>query len=383
MFYNLTMKAYILAVDLGTSFVSAAVVARSAQNPLRYSLVKTFRYPLNLVGFALEDAKTAGGGTNAASSPVTRLPQVFRNAFLKIFRETHGIVRRLDAVLLGLADPFFIEAKFSKKISRKDPKSKITRAEFADVLNELENTAKHQYNSLLPVSSEILSVKINGYDVDVNGAEGYFGKTLEIEAALTFVTPLLMDFFNDAKEKFFPHSPIRYFSDARILRRALPKNSKPSAVISVDGEFTSVFYLDQAGLSYAGIVSFGLGTLARRLASAFKTSPEEASSLFKQYLDGAMEESREKKVRRALESAEADWWALLQDCLKSARFKPPQKFILTGRESNPPGLTQFFKKNFESFYGAPVAEETLEKNSLSKNLNYNPFLTGLITLFPW
>ena len=368
MFYNLTMKTYILAVDLGTSFVSAAVVACLAQNPPRYSIVKTFRYQLNL----------AAPGT--AGRP---LPQIFKDAFLKVFRETHGVVRRLDAVLLGLADPFFIEAKFSKKISRKDPKFKITRTEFADVVNELENTAKHQYNSLLPVDNEILSLKINGYDVDVNGAEGYFGKALEIEAAFTFVTPLLRDFFNDAKEKFFPHSPIRYFSDARILRRVIPKNSKPSAVISVDGEFTSVFYLDQGGLSHVGIVSFGLGTFARRLASAFKTSQEEASSLFKQYLDGVMEESREKKVRAALESAETDWWALLQDCLKSARFKLPQKFILTGRESNPPGLTQFFKKNFESFYGAPVAEETLEKNSLSKDLNYNQFLTGLITLFSW
>ncbi len=380
MFYNLTMKAHVLALDLGTSFISAAVVARSAQNPPRHSLVKTFRYQLNLA--ALSTAIEPGFKKNGPGTAGRPLPQIFKDAFLKVFREAHGAIRRLDAVLLGLADPFFIEAKFSKKISRKDPKSKITRAEITDVLNELENVAKHQYNSLLPVGSGILSVKINGYDVDASGAEGYVGKTLEIEAVFTFITPLLRDFFNDAKEKFFPHSPIRYFSDAMILRRAIPKSAKPRVVISVDGEFTSVFYLDQGGLNHAGVVSFGLGTFARRLALALKISPDEAHSVFKQYLEGALEESRETKIKTVLESAEADWWALLRDCLKSARFKPPQKFILAGREQNPPGLARFFKKNFENFYGAPVEEEILEKNGLSKDLNYNQFLTGLIT-FSW
>lgn len=366
-----------MAVDLGTSFISTAVAARSPKKPPRHFLIKTFRYPLNLAGFALEEAGFSGGAAATAS----RLTQVFKDAFLKVFREAHNTTRRLDAVLLGLADPFFLEAKFSKKIIRKNAKSKITRPEIDDILKELENEVRHQHSSLLPIGREISGVKVNGYDIDA--AEGYAGKTLEIEAIFTLITPSLKDFFSDAKEKFFPHSPVNYFSDAGILRRMALGNNSSAAILNIDGEVTSIFYLDQAGLNHVGMASFGFSTFARRLASIFKISRDEALSLFRQFLEGTLEESRDGKVRSALDGAGADWWALLQTNLKSLRSKPPKKLILTGREPNLSALTPFFKKNFENFYGATVDAGVFPKNDLSKDLNNNPFLAGLIAFSSW
>ncbi len=379
--FKAKVKTHILAVDLATSFISTALAVRSPQNSAGllsdFSVVKTFRYPLNLTGFALE-TRSERQGSSGAGRP---LPQIFKDAFLKVFRDARDTTRHLDAVLVGLADPFFLEVRLSKQISRKDPKSRITLGEIADILKELENDAKHQHNSLLPIGREISGVKINGYDV--NSAEGYVGKTLEIIAVFTLATPSLRDFFNDAKEKFFPGKPIHYFSDVAILRRIVSPAASPSVIFNIDGEVTSMLYLNSGALNHIGMAPFGFSTIARRLASSFKISEEDAASLLRRYLSGALEESQAKKVGSLLEAAEEDWWGWLQNYLKTLRLRALPKFILTGREQNLEPLMPFFMKNLEKFYGARVGGEVINQNDLAKNTGNNRFLAGLIAFASW
>lgn len=380
-FFKADVKTHVLAVDLATSFISAALAVRPQRTPAAgfpssFSVIKTFSYPLNLVAL----------GIGGASRP---LPQIFKDAFLKVFRDARNTTRHLDAVLVGLADPFFLEVPLSKQISRKDPKSKITLGEINDILKELENDAKHQHNSLLPIGREILGVKINGYDV--NSAEGYVGKTLEITAVFTLATSSLRDFFNEAKEKFFPGKPIYYFSDVAILRRvvslASPSLGGPAAssgvIFNIDGEVTSVFYLNAGALNHVGMAPFGFSTIARRLASSFKISAEDAASLLRRYLSGALEESQAKKVGYLLEAAEENWWGWLQNDLKTLRLRALPKFILTSREQNLEPLMPFFMKNLEKFYGADVGGEVINQNDLAKNTGNNRFLAGLIAFSSW
>ena len=380
-FFKAKVKTHILAVDLATSSISTALAIRSPRNsaglPSDFSVIKAFCYPLNLTGFTLGTGSERLG-PGGAGRP---LPQIFKDAFLKVFRDARNITRHLDAVLVGLADPFFLEVKFSKQISRKDPKSKITSGEIADILRELENDARHQHNSLLPVGREISGVKINGYDV--NNAEGYVGKTLEIIAVFTLATPSLRDFFNDAKEKFFPGKPIYYFSDTAILRRMVSSTALPSVIFNIDGEVTSMLYLNAGALNHIGMAPFGFSTIARRLASSFKISAEDAASLLRRYLSGALEESQAKKVGSLLESAEEDWWGWLQNYLKTLRLRALPKFILTGREQNLEQLMPFFMKNLDKFYGTNVGGEVIGQNDLAKNTGNNRFLAGLITFSSW
>lgn len=322
-------KKHIMAVDISTSAISA-VLALKHENTEIIEISKTLKNPLNLIGENFSGAHTA---------------HVIREGILKIFKDAHATVRHLDKIIVILSDPFFSDITFSKKIYRPNPKSKVIESEGTSLLRDLEKDAERERGSeasvLIRVGRDILSSKINGYEV--LDSEGYKGKSIEISAAFTFINQFIKESIISAHEKFFPRSHLEYLSDSRLFYHALKKFgaiAEPVLLFDIDGESTGVYFLSRDKIEHLGISAFGVKTLERRVSS------------LSHYADGMLEVNLKAKTEAALKPAILDWWEGASPHLKNLEeLGFPKKCFIAGRDPAANIFLPHLSNYLKSFFG--------------------------------
>ncbi|KKT29608.1 hypothetical protein A3G55_03025 [Candidatus Giovannonibacteria bacterium RIFCSPLOWO2_12_FULL_44_25] len=370
-------KTHILAIDLGTASISAAMAVR--QEGKKTEVLKVFRYPIDLFEYQI-----AGGA---------QLPHIFKEGFLRVFKDAHVISDHLDVVAVGLSDPFFLDKKKQRKVTRSNPAAAIT----AEEINSLVKTSESEIaaQNLAIVRRNILNTQVNGYDV--RNASGYKGKTLAIEMMFTSISATLKEYIEGAKDKFFPKSAISYYSDAAIFREALRAAgnlSEPRIVIDIGGEVTGIFLVDDLMFQHYGAAAFGIRTLARRIASSLKIDAADTDSLLKKYTAGTLDDAAQAKISRIIASALADWWLSLKNTFKQfAETAAMKKVMLSGGGVDFPAFPTFLKENFKKDFNIEVdvlilrAEvfkdffEIASQNLLSGGGDI--VLASLVLLAPW
>src|SRR3989344_4825385 len=279
-------KTHILAIDLGTASISAAMAVR--QEGKKTEVLKVFRYPIDLFEYQI-----AGGA---------QLPHIFKEGFLRVFKDAHVISDHLDVVAVGLSDQFFLDKKKQRKVTRSNPAAAIT----AEEINSLVKTSE----------SEIAA------------------QNLAIEMMFTSISATLKEYIEGAKDKFFPKSAISYYSDAAIFREALRAAgnlSEPRIVIDIGGEVTGIFLVDDLMFQHYGAAAFGIRTLARRIASSLKIDAADTDSLLKKYTAGTLDDAAQAKISRIIASVLADWWLSLKNTFKQfAETAAMKKVMLSG-----------------------------------------------------
>lgn len=359
---------HILAIDLGTASISAAVAVQYGKSDAKTAaapceVLKVLRYPINLLSYQL-----SGEGS--------KVPYILKDGFLKMFKEANGVSRHVDVILIALSDPFFVDKKVKKILARPQHALLISRAEVGALVKSLEDEV--ETGPLVIAGSGTVNAKVSGYEVA--DPVGYTGKSLEVEAVFTLISSTLKNYMAEAKEKFFPGSEVRYYSDARVLWQALRATENlfdPVLTVDIGGEVTGVFWADKHTIEHAGASAFGIRTLARRVGASFKTDLAEAEALLKKYTAGTLDEALKAKLDRALSSALADWWLSFKTAGQTLPAGLlPQKAVLTGGGADFAPFAAFLKDNFRSEHGIDLSIQTLLAEAFSDFLDPPNIFSG-------
>lgn len=365
-------RSHILAIDLGTASISAAVAVRyekkgpkSIAGPCE--ILKVLRYPINLFGYQI-------------SGEEQKLPYILKDGFLKMFKDAYGVSHHIDVVLIALSNPFFLDRKLKKKIERANPDKIISESEINALIKSIG--ADVAAKNLFVVGREVLGVKINGYNIE--NAAGYKGRALETEMIFTLISSTLKDCIENAREKFFPKAATRYYSDSRALWRLLRTTENvadPALVIDIGGEVTGIFWADKNNIEHAGASAFGIRTLSRRISASLKADQKDAEAILRKYILGTLDETLRMKLERALSPALADWWIGLKNVLKNTLTPAsvgviPKKIIVSGGGADFTLFSGFLKDSFKKDFGVDIEPQILRIEAFQDILYPSGLLTG-------
>ena len=333
--------SHVLAVDIGTASISAVLAAAYLKENKR-EILRIFRYQVNLVAYS--NTKESGDRTS----------HLLKEKLLKAFAEASAALREIsfghiDLLLVSFSDPFFLDEKIEKKVFRANLQAPINQTEINYILKSLEEDAKHSHGSLAAASSEALAYLVNGYEV--TSPIGYKAKSLEVFAALTLITPILKEYIESAKNKFFPECSVKYFSDARVLWNALRLTdnlSEPLLFLDIGGEVTGVFLASSAGIEHIGAATFGIRTLERRISASFGMDHLDAEAMLKMYTAGTLDDPKKDKIEKIISSALTDWWSEIHKALLRLGIKGlPKKAMVSGGGADFSVFPVFIKENMK------------------------------------
>ncbi len=373
LFSKKTKKLRILAVDVGTVSVSAALAERNLPDG-KFEIKKVLRYFFQLI-----DITSRGKDRNE------QIMRMFLGGFNKLFADTFKIEHDIDEILISFSDPFFVEKKISRRLQRKYPKKPIIPEEMAAMMKEMEEETVKDSKDLALAGKDMISLRVNGYPVKI--ATGYKGNIVEWSGLFTLISKFLKEYVEDAKEKFFPNSKISYFSDIRVLWQVLKTTEnlfESAVIIDIGGEMTSVFFV---GASAAGAApafmpdaiehgksfAFGVRTLERRLAAFLKTDFLEAEGVFKKFTAGTLDESMRVSVSKILDSAMEDWWNPLKESLIDFKGK---KILITGGGADCEVFADTIKLNYKKYYDQDVNPHALKAEVFNDYFSSPAMLSG-------
>jgi len=373
LFGNKAKKLRILAVDVGTVSISAALAEKTLPDG-KYEIKKVLRYFFQLI-----DISSKGKDRNE------QIMRMFLGGFNKLFADTFKLERSIDEILISFSDPFFVEKRITRGSARKHPDNPITPEEMAGLIKEMEAEATEGPKDLALAGKEMVSLRVNGYPVD--NAVGYRGSTVEASGLFTLISKFLKEYVEDAKEKFFPRSTINYYSDVRVLWQVLKSTEnifEPAAVIDIGGEMTGVFFVGAVSgaanntflpdaIEHGKPVAFGVRTIERRLAAFLKTDFFEAESAFKKYTAGTLDETMRVKVSKILDSAMEDWWNSLTGSLADFKGK---KILITGGGADCDFFSETIKLNFKKYYDLDINVHVLQAEAFKDYFSPPDMLKG-------
>ena len=96
LFGNKAKKLRILAVDVGTVSISAALAEKTLPDG-KYEIKKVLRYFFQLI-----DISSKGKDRNE------QIMRMFLGGFNKLFADTFKLERSIDEILISFSDPFFV-----------------------------------------------------------------------------------------------------------------------------------------------------------------------------------------------------------------------------------------------------------------------------------
>ncbi len=350
----------IMAIDLGTASISAAIAARPAHDHIveKPQVIKVLRYPFNL------------GEPNPNS--------IFINSLNSLYKDAHGISKEINTIIISFSSPLLFESDISKKIVRKNPSSPISKEEYKNLLDSFKEEARPPEQKYLTLANtNFLNILINGYKVP-GSILGYTGKVLELTAKAIFISKFLKEHLDENKEKFFPRSLVSCFSNSNAILQVVSakENSNSALVFDIGGETTSLYAIDPGMALKSSDLPFGVRTLERRVA-AFLSGQNQATisdseSLLRKFTSGILDSSLENRIERILTSALDEWWGIA--AREIGLFELPaifKKIFVTGGGADFSVFSEAIKKGFKKNYNIDA-----DIGILSADLFKDDFISG-------
>ena len=279
----------ILAIDVGTTSLSAAIAEKHPNG--KFFVCDFWKLP-----YDVSDSK------NASRVLFGHLKLVFSEAS----KFHSGIIK----VVMGFAYPLHLEKIVSGEFKRENPSFPVSVEELENAVQILKN--QHD-GGLFAISHDIWGTKINGYSVE--NSLGYNGEFLDIKVNFLTLSLALKNHLEDLKDKFFPSSEFKCFSDFSVLKKAVLRffsSKKEFAILDIGGE-VSVFE--------NFVFPFGVRQIEKRIGSALN-----------RFSCGYLDYQYERSVSRILKS-HSD---ILRDALRGHNYST---VFLTGGGAN---FSEFF-----------------------------------------
>ncbi len=319
----------IIAVDIGTASVSAALMRRGKHAA---EIVTVLREPFDLFKHTEEDERAKRAGF------------VISQALRRIFSEAHRTFPHPDNIRISFSDPFFEEHQEEISIERKNADRPIHADEVASAYAELQKKAEAVAGHHLRVVSGTLTHQaINGYPID--SAAGFRGKALDLGARFLLVSAVLKDHINECVSTFFPKTPISYFAESTILARTLERagaKKYPAIILDIGGELTSVTLVTApSALQNLPPVFLGMRTMGRNVASVLGVAESHAEALLKQYSKGVLGEDEKNRVDQAMNTTLGRWWGEISSRLSDRVRSSIAHIALSGGGRDFPPIAEY------------------------------------------
>lgn len=285
----------VLAIDIGTASVSAAVAQKHANG--KFFVCDVWRLPYD-----------ASDNHNASRVLFKNLEQVFFEAS-KFHPSTKTIA-------IGFSSPLHLEKTINAEFIRPNPEFVIGNQELERAIQTLSTHIKDGSQS---IAHDILESKVNGYIVE--DSIGHKGEILEIKANLLMLAASFKNHLDELRDKFFPVCEFKFFSDSTVLKKAVLQFFSPKEeflIFDIGGE-----------VSVLGNYTFpfGLRVVERKFAS-----------FFPRFYSGNLDYVHERTLNKILKySAE-----VLRSFLKEYKFG---KIFLTGAGANIPLFFEVVQKS--------------------------------------
>ncbi|MEK7560205.1 MAG: hypothetical protein AAB522_02810 [Patescibacteria group bacterium] len=327
----------VLAIDVGTASVSAAIAEQNKESKFVICDVLRCKY----------DAADA----NASKALLINLE--------KIFSECSRSHCNIDKIQIGLSAPLCLQKTVSTETLRQNPNFPISKPELFQAIEILKN----QFSQNQSAACDILETKIDGYTV--LDPLGHKGRDLKIKANLLLISPSFKTFLKEMKDKFFPASEFKIFSDSFIVKQAVLKFLSPKndfLILDVGGEVSTIGDFT---------LPFGLRTIERRMTSFLNISCDTAQSFLRRFSSGSLDYSKERVLDKILNFSAEVLRDTLKERLNQIHFGGTKELFLTGAGAN---FSQFLKISEKS----SIAEvKALKAQSFGNSfLNLGPLSGG-------
>jgi hypothetical protein len=294
----------IAILDIGSTSVGGALVAPEAQ------IIFSLRRPI--VYQAKMDLERFLADVSAAIAEV--LTQLVKQGGAP------------SQVVCVLSAPFY--AARTDWVSKKESESFVFTKK---LLDELVDKVRKPVAGHEILESSVLDISLNGYEL----ANPYGQRALEVELShyLSIASTKVLEGLRQAVNKVVHGAEVKFHSFSfalfRVLDELLP--SKDYLMLDIGGE------ISELSLVWHGIlretVSYPLGVfwLTKGLAEKLGTTPTEARSALKLYLDNQARKPAAEGVERALASLKPEWMAAFRAALGEAlenSFLPPEIYLL-------------------------------------------------------
>jgi len=244
-----------------------------------------------------------------------------------------------DACLCVFLSPWFLSQTKIINI-RREKDFKVTPEFFENLMKTEEESFKGREVTQLRegasfVEHEIIKTELNGYYT-----KSPMGKTVK-----TIRLHIYMSLATGSVKKKIEEEVLENFGDISLSFRTFPfvalqvlnstiDNQEGLLLIDIGGEITDISLIRKNCLEE--MISFprGKNFLLRRIASEFKTFPQEASSILQTYLKKHSIKDDAEKISQIIEEVKRDWGNFFEKAIKNISEKGPlpQSLFLMGDE---------------------------------------------------
>lgn len=254
--------------------------------------------------------------------------------------------KKPDLAVIVFSSPYYISQTKIARLKKLKP-FEITGKLFEEIISGEMNTLKKDWHKgqldkasqtkdeylAEPVEHEMMKVNLNGYYIPQ--PLGKYAQSLELFFYASLGIKIVQDKLKECISHSFGETAVR-FQTFPFVAFSVIKNiidiTKGLLLVDIGGEISDLVLIRNSILEE--VISFPVGEnfLARRIASAFRFSPEDSLSLLDQYSRNDLHTDTYTKVKKIIEDAAQKWCQSFQNALtSSSEFSfPPQNFLFIG-----------------------------------------------------
>ncbi len=352
-----------IALDVGTSTVRSLLIEKNADG------IFVLKKQTHLI------PKTAG------DEKFIRV--VGENLRDIIYRYLKGQGRVPEHLILGLGSRLAETSLEAIPKERTDRKKSINADELAEMANKY--TAEHKEKTVgghtfVLTHAELLRIRVDGYDFNLEKALSIAGKNIELVAALTFTHK---DFTNEliALRQTWGGFPIDIVSTPVITATRITERyaEKDFLLVKIGGKGTELVLIGDGLIQWVSSIPVGGDDATKELAAELNTTLGHAEDIKRQFGKLILPEELAANTERVLKSHAKNIADAIRELLHRKEILLPPTVLLYGGGVKAPFIevTMRDKRNFSDLtFADEISVKILQAEEITKDDFKNQTLRG-------
>lgn len=192
----------------------------------------------------------------------------------------------------------------------------LLQKEIKQILDFNNKKNKNIYNELEIIDSQIMSVSLNGYQIE--SPLGVHTKAVEINMIVSLAQKFFLDKIRKVISKDFHDTPVIFSSFMVASYLAIrDKYISPDSylILDIGGEITEVGIVSRGSLKASLSFPFGKKTIFRYISTKMEVDLRDAKELFNLYNNDNLTEKKRKEIEPLFKSIENSWSESFRNCI--------------------------------------------------------------------